>query len=56
VLGGSILPSHSVLGAKSLLNKSHADEWKLYAGIPAKALSEIPQDAKYFTRSEGFVY
>lgn len=56
ILGGSTLPSRSVLGAKSLLNKSFSKEWTLYGGVPAKELREIPFDAKYFTRSEGFVY
>lgn len=56
VLGGAMLPSHSVLGAKSLLNKPHAEQWMLYGGVPAKALGEIPRTAKYFTRVDGFVY
>ena len=56
ILGGSILPSRSILGAKSLLNKPHTKEWMLYGGIPAKALQEIAQDAKFFNRTEGFVY
>jgi acetyltransferase-like isoleucine patch superfamily enzyme len=56
ILGGSKLPSHSVLGAKSLLNKEYSEEWRLYGGVPAKNLSEIPSTAKYFTRAEGFVY
>lgn len=56
VLGGAELPSHSVLGAKSLLNKAHSDPWKLYGGVPAKAISDIPAEAKYFTRLDGFVY
>jgi acetyltransferase-like isoleucine patch superfamily enzyme len=56
VLGGSSLPSHSVLGAKSLLNKQFLEEWMLYGGVPAKALRKIPLDAKYFTRVDGFVY
>jgi acetyltransferase-like isoleucine patch superfamily enzyme len=56
VLGGSTLPSHSVLGAKSLLNKQFSEEWILYGGIPAKKISEIPRTAKYFTREEGYVY
>jgi acetyltransferase-like isoleucine patch superfamily enzyme len=56
VLGGSILPSHSVLGAKSLLNKQFSEEWVLYGGVPAKKISEIPKTAKYFTRSEGHVF
>lgn len=56
MLSGSILPPYSVLGAKSLLNKPFSKEWTLYGGVPAKALSEIPRNAKYFTRTEGFVY
>lgn len=55
VLGGSCLPSHSVLGAKSLLQKSFETEWCLYAGIPAAMKSEIPSDAAYFSRTSGFV-
>jgi acetyltransferase-like isoleucine patch superfamily enzyme len=55
VLGGSVLPNRSVLGAKSLLNKAFTDEWMLYGGVPAKALKEVPKSAKYFTRADGFV-
>lgn len=56
VLGGAKLPSYSVLGAKSLLNKSFDEEWGLYGGVPTKRISEIPRDAKYFSRADGFVY
>lgn len=56
VLGGSLLPPYSILGAKSLLNKSFTKEWMLYGGVPAKAVQEIPQSAKYFSRINGFVY
>ena len=56
VLGGSNLPSRSVLGAKSLLSKAFTTEWTLYGGVPAKAITEISKDAKYFTRSDGFVH
>ncbi len=56
ILGGSKLPAYSVLGAKSLLNKAYTEEWKLYAGVPAKPVSEISKDAKYFYRKDGFVY
>jgi len=56
VLGGAVLPDHSLLGAKSLLNKAFADEWTLYGGVPARALQPLPRTAKYFTRTEGFVY
>jgi acetyltransferase-like isoleucine patch superfamily enzyme len=56
ILGGAVLPSHSVLGAKSLLNKTYANEWTLYAGVPARPVSVISPTAKYFTRTEAFVY
>lgn len=55
VLGGAKLPSRSVLGAKSLLNKSFEEEWTLYGGVPAKPIQKIPATARYFTRQSGFV-
>jgi len=56
ILGGAILPDYSVLGAKSLLNKPYSQTWMLYGGVPAKPLSELPKDAKYFHRIDGFVW
>jgi len=56
LLGGAILPDFSVLGAKSLLNKPYSQKWMLYGGVPAKPLSELPKDAKYFHRTKGYVY
>jgi acetyltransferase-like isoleucine patch superfamily enzyme len=56
ILGGSRLPDYSVLGAKALLNKDFSKDWTLYGGVPAKALQEVPKDAKYFMRTEGFIY
>ena len=56
ILGGAILPSYSVLGAKSLLNKAYSEEWILYGGVPAQKINSIPPTAKYFFRTEGFVY
>lgn len=55
VLGGAILPDCCVLGAKSLLNKAYAETHKLYGGVPARVLSDISPDAKYFVRETGFV-
>lgn len=55
ILNGAVLPSYAVLGAKSLLNKKFENEWTLYGGVPAKALSDIPKTAKYFLRRDGFV-
>ena len=55
ILGGSILPDHSVLGALSLLNKAHIEPWGLYAGQPARRLKVIESSAAYFSRSGGYV-
>jgi acetyltransferase-like isoleucine patch superfamily enzyme len=55
VVGGSELPSFSVLGAKSLLNKVLEKEYFLYGGVPATQIKEIDKEAKYFLRTEGFV-
>ncbi|HEY2573692.1 MAG TPA: hypothetical protein VGH65_06475, partial [Verrucomicrobiaceae bacterium] len=55
VLGGSVLPDYSVLGAASLLNKDFEDSYCLYAGTPAHPLKKLPADSGYFTRQEGFV-
>ncbi len=56
LLGGSSLPHHSVLGAKSLLNKKWEAPFHLYAGLPAKPIKPLPQDMQYFQRSDGFVW
>lgn len=55
VLGGAKLPSRSVLGAHSLLNRSFEEEWSMYAGVPAQKKSDIPRDYKYFSRERGYV-
>lgn len=56
ILGGSLLPAHSILAAGAVLNKVYNDEWKIYGGVPAKPIKNISPTAKYFTRSEGFVF
>jgi acetyltransferase-like isoleucine patch superfamily enzyme len=56
VLGGSVLPPRSILGAKSLLNKKYEEEFKLYAGVPAKPVSDLDKNSKYFYRDSGIVY
>ncbi|MFL6528395.1 MAG: acyltransferase [Chthoniobacterales bacterium] len=56
LLPGSVLPDFCVLGAKSLLNKSYSQPYTLYAGVPARAIQELPRDLAYFERSEGFIY
>jgi len=56
VLGGSVLPHHSVLGAQSLLNKKWDEPYRLYAGVPAKPVKELSPEMEYFRRNEGFVW
>ncbi len=56
VLGGASLPHHSVLGAKSLLNKKWEEPFRLYAGTPAKPIKELSPELEYFRRQEGFVW
>jgi len=55
ILGGASLPNYSVLGAKSLLNKTFTEGYTIYGGVPAKAVGTISKEAKYFNRTEGFV-
>lgn len=55
ILGGSILPHHSVLGALSLLNKPFSEPWSVYAGQPAVRRKLINQTSSYFSRQFGFV-
>ena len=55
LLGGSALPNYSVLGAKSLLNRSYTEGHFLYGGVPAKAIKAIPATTAYFQRQTGYV-
>ena len=55
LLGGSALPDFSVLGAKSLLNKTFTEAYQLYGGVPARPIKSLSRDDKYFQRTEGFV-
>ncbi len=55
LLGGSALPDFSVLGAKSLLNKSFTESYQLYGGVPARPIEKLSPDCAYFRRTEGFV-
>lgn len=56
VLAGARLPDCSVLGAMALLNRAHDHPGWLYAGVPARPVKELPADAAYFSRAEGWVW
>lgn len=55
LLKGAIIPSYSVVGALALVNKIHKQEYTLYAGVPAKPVSSLSCDNKYFSRKSGRV-
>ncbi len=55
ILGGAVVPDYSVLGAHSLLNRAHEESYRLYAGVPAKPVSQLDPKMKYFTRATGFI-
>ncbi|MBC7405701.1 MAG: acyltransferase [Cytophaga sp.] len=55
LLPGSSLPSFSVLGAGSILNKKYLDQYCLYAGNPARFIKTLDPASAYFNREKGFV-
>lgn len=56
LLGGCRLPDYSVLAAGSVLNKKQDKTYMLYGGVPARPIKDLPHDAVYFIRQEGFVF
>lgn len=57
VLPNSELPSYSILGASSLLNKKLSNTYYLYGGIPARPIKKLePAEWLYFQRTEGVVH
>jgi acetyltransferase-like isoleucine patch superfamily enzyme len=55
MLGGTVVPDHCVVGANALVNKAHDETYRLYAGVPAKAVAPLDAQMKYFTRSKGYI-
>lgn len=55
VLGGSVLPDFSVLAAHSLLRDEFTERYTLYGGTPARKVRSLSPEARYFSRSQGFV-
>lgn len=55
ILPNTCLPSFSVLGAGSVLNKKYTEEYQLYAGNPARLIKPLDASAAYFTREAGYV-
>jgi len=55
ILGGAVVPDHSVVGAASLLRSAYDEPYWLYAGVPAKPVAQLDPGMKYFARTDGFV-
>ena len=55
ILGGAELPDYSVLGAASLLRNVFDERYRLYSGVPAREVSQLDPQMKYFSRTEGYV-
>lgn len=55
MLGGTVVPDHCVVGANALVNKAHDETYRLYAGVPAKAVATLDPQMKYFARSKGYI-
>lgn len=51
----SKVPSYCVLGAGSVVTKIFAEEYCLYAGVPATKVKKLESSYGYFCRSNGFV-
>lgn len=51
LLAGAKVPSRSVVAAGAVVTEDLGDELKLYGGVPAKALKDIPADSAYFQRN-----
>jgi acetyltransferase-like isoleucine patch superfamily enzyme len=50
LLGGAVLPDHSILGARSLLIDEPGPPYRLYVGAPARPAKEYPKDLAWFMR------
>jgi acetyltransferase-like isoleucine patch superfamily enzyme len=55
ILGGGRLPSQSVLAAGAVLTKPFDQSFSIYGGVPARYIKDVPQDARYFHRTTGFI-
>jgi acetyltransferase-like isoleucine patch superfamily enzyme len=55
LLGGSVLPDRSVLGAHSMLASRLEMPGYIYGGVPAKPIKPIEPDDRYFLRDTGYV-
>ncbi len=55
LLPGSKVASRSVIAAGALVRGELEHEGRVYAGVPARSVGDVPLDAPYFTRQHGVV-
>lgn len=55
ILGGTVIPEHSVVAAASLMHSAYHEPYRLYAGVPAKAVAQLDPQMGYFIREKGYV-
>ena len=53
VLKGSRIPARSIVAAGSVFSGKLADEFRIYAGNPAKAVKELSRETAFFRRPAG---
>lgn len=54
-LGNSKLPDYSILAAGSVCGKNLETPYRLYGGVPAVELKDLPPDYGYFKREVGMI-
>lgn len=55
ILGGARLADYCVLAAGAVLTGACAEPYRLYGGVPARAIKDLPENWAYFKREVGFV-
>jgi acetyltransferase-like isoleucine patch superfamily enzyme len=55
VLGGSIIPDFSVIGAGSTFRGEFKESFWLFSGVPAKPVARLPDEATFFSRTTGTI-
>jgi acetyltransferase-like isoleucine patch superfamily enzyme len=55
VLPGTAIPDRTVIAAGAVVRGELAGEARIYGGIPARPIADLPVDAAYFKRERGVV-
>lgn len=55
LLAGCRVPPRSVVAAGAVVHRDLRDEFRLYGGVPAKAIKELDVDNAHLNRTKGYV-